>query len=1423
MGKLIFALSLLILVDNVFSQVTPNSSVYPATATQTVNVTPSGYTGDFNYNIIRVWEPLIPLTSDTSVRSVYKTTKEVKQTAQYFDGLGRPIQTVMKKVTHANGVYADAKDMVMPVIYDEFGRETYKYLPYVDTGSYGQFKINPFESQAAFMQQTYNPSSNTDGEKFFYSHSIIEASPLNRVTKTLAPGNSWTGSDRGVGMSYEFNDTNEVRLWTISMTMDSYASSSSYYGANQLYRTITTDEHGKRVVEYKNKEGKVVMKKVEISTTAATITSHTGWMCTYYVYDDFGRLRFVLPPKATESVVSSGTISSTIADELCFRYEYDNRDRMIIKKVPGAGEMEMVYDSRDRLVMVQDAYSRANDIGWVCTIYDDFNRPIRTYLWFADEGRSTCQDNVNEDINWVCSYSSPQLLTETYYDNYAWVSGSGSGLSSSIITTYNSNTNYFYTASNTSDPYPQSISSTSATLGMVTGTKVNVLGTSTYLYSVAFYDARGRAIQSQSTNYSGGNDTVTTQYDFAGRVLRVLTCHAKPGANTQRHIVLTKMEYDHAGRVTIIKKKINNSPEVTIAANTYDELGQLRKKNIGRKRNESSQNTYTSDPIDSLVYSYNIRGWTTGINKEYARSASGANNWFGMELSYDYGFTSSQYNGNISGIRWRSNGSDSMRAYGFGYDATNRLLKADFTQYAGAGSGAWNTSTGIDFSMKMGDGSDPTTAYDANGNILKMWQMGLKITSSATIDNLNYTYQTGSNKLAKVTDSVTTDNKMGDFKDGTNTGTDDYSYDANGNLILDQNKKISSIIYNHLNLPDSIRILGKGTIKYFYDATGNKLKKKTVDSTGTSVKTTVTIYLGGFVYQNDTLQFASQEEGRIREKRVGGQDTMYYDYFVKDHLGNVRMVLTDELKSDVYMATMENADSTIEQALFSNIASTKRTKPGGFDSDTSNHYTSWLKAVQTTTFGGKAAGTTLDVSKSIGIGKVLKVMAGDKVNVNVYGWQASSTPPEEITNQSAYENIIANLFSSGAQSIGDKLNPASLTSSVFLPGIQQFLSGQSNFDENTAYLNWILLDDEQLKYVSCSSGFQQLPTITGAKELIQANAGDGIEVPRNGYLFIYVSNSSLHDVYFDDLHIEHIRGPLLEETHYYPFGLTMAGISSKAAAFGSPENKKNKFQNQEFNHDLGVDMYEFKYRMDDPQIGRFWQIDPLANKYVYNSTYAFSENCVTSHVELEGLEKAPDYLTALNQTNVTTHLKSLSNNLSGVASITVSGGVGLTPKLQVGSFKLSGNATAVIVESTLSSDGKIVTKGSIGTLGGEASTKLGGVKGGVSLLSVKQEDGKTNTSIFGSGFTLKPPAVSKEVKDENDNGKVTAAADGQITVGGNMGIIGIQMSLNVIKAGLCVKDAILSFTNWMSESVKAKSENYFKPTTDLPVTPTSGR
>jgi len=91
--------------------------------------------------------------------------------------------------------------------------------------------------------------------------------------------------------------------------------------------------------------------------------------------------------------------------------------------------------------------------------------------------------------------------------------------------------------------------------------------------------------------------------------------------------------------------------------------------------------------------------------------------------------------------------------------------------------------------MKMGDGNDVNTAYDANGNIKQMQQWGWKITGSTQIDNLGYLYQSNSNKLAKITDTYSdAQTKLGDFHDGSNGCSDDYSYDVNGNLSLDNNK-----------------------------------------------------------------------------------------------------------------------------------------------------------------------------------------------------------------------------------------------------------------------------------------------------------------------------------------------------------------------------------------------------------------------------------------------------------------------------------------------------------------------------------------------------------------------------------------------------------------------------------------------------------
>src|SRR6202000_3299142 len=219
------------------------------------------------------------------------------------------------------------------------------------------------------------------------------------------------------------------------------------------------------------------------------------------------------------------------------------------------------------------------------------------------------------------------------------------------------------------------------------------------------------------------------------------------------------------------------------------------------------------------------------------------------------------------------------------------------------------------------------------------------------IDQLTYTYQPNSNKLQQVMDGANdTASLLGDFHYKTKSGSTDYTYEGNGSLIGDNNKGIDTLIYNYLNLPQQIHMKGKGNIFYTYDAAGAKLQKTVIDSV--SGLATLTGYLDGFQYQRrtpiapltggtDTLQFAAHEEGRVRWakqyfKRGDSAYSWQYDFTEKDHVGNTRILLTQESDTAQYMATMEAAFRARELALFYNIDSTSFAAshvPGGYPSD----------------------------------------------------------------------------------------------------------------------------------------------------------------------------------------------------------------------------------------------------------------------------------------------------------------------------------------------------------------------------------------------------------------------------------------------------------------------------------------------------------
>ncbi|MBL0335914.1 MAG: hypothetical protein IPP73_11620 [Chitinophagaceae bacterium] len=298
-------------------------------------------------------------------------------------------------------------------------------------------------------------------------------------------------------------------------------------------------------------------------------------------------------------------------------------------------------------------------------------------------------------------------------------------------------------------------------------------------------------------------------------------------------------------------------------------------------------------------------------------------------------------------------------------------------------------------------------------------------------------------------------------------------------------------------MPDSIRIKGKGIIKYIYDATGNKLKKVTIDSTSATVKTTTTLYLLGN-YMNDTLQFIGTEEGRTRPK---GTSLMVYDYMIKDHLGNVRMLLTDEKDTAYYpVASMESSTLANESLYYSGLE-LRDTKPNDFGDHLTSPdvYAARLQANNSDFMFGPAI--------------ALKVMAGDQFNLRVSSYWNNDPPkgapvdpfPSLLRLMSL---SIGNLSSSHAQA-NDLYN-----SEIITPALQSFLNSQSYDDSKPkAYINWILLD-ERFNLIASSSGFQQV----GGSGETTIHTFTSSPVTKNGYLYIYTSTASEDvDVYFDNL------------------------------------------------------------------------------------------------------------------------------------------------------------------------------------------------------------------------------------------------------------------------------------------------------------------
>jgi RHS repeat-associated protein len=1337
-----------------------------------------------NYNSITTFEPQVEKTSAQVLPHL--TIDEIKITTAYFDGLGRPLQTVQKSGS------PERKDVVQPFVYNEFGFETRKYLPVV-LGVNGKYKTHSSiltgGGDYTGLADTYtgvDPLVAIDAKPF--AETVLDLSPLQRSIKTGSPGVAWqpvgtasySSTDQTIKQDYQRNIDGEVKIWTyiapvIQSTLG-LVKSTATYTQKELFVFKTKDEDNNEIIEYKDKGGKVVLKKVAVSATEFAET--------HYIYDDLDNLVCVIQPEGVKQIGLSADFSTNDAtkedllSKFAFRYRYDARNRLVVKQVPGAKPVYMVYDLYDRVAMTQDGEQRKVN-KWLFTKYDGLARPVITGIYA--HGSSVNQEGMTQQFETSNSYAttSPKVAeqytgvaTTHGYSNNTFPSVSIAGtevLTASYYDLYSFKTLINNTAFNYQNNQltGQEASEFKRARGQLTGTKIKVLNTaSTFLYSVTYYDPKYRPIQTVAHNYANGIDIVTMRYDFV-KLLETKTSHTR-GANT--YVVKRRTDYDHVARPLKLYHLVgtNSSDEVSLSENVYNKIGQLVTKKLHSRNGEAAK--------QNIDLRYNIRGWLQGINETGTIEPS---DLFRMTLNYNTPTTkggAAQFNGNISEMLWTTVGLD-RQSYGYTYDKLSRLTEAKYYDH---------DSPYKDNRYNESIGTTGVSGYDLNGNIKKLTRNGKQdgtMRNFGLMDDLTYTYL--GNRLTKVEDNVITNTQEEGFKEIENA-SDDYYYDENGSMSKDVNKAINSITYNHLNLPVRVEKSATEYIVYTYDATGKKLSQQVFGSTPKT-----TDYLGEFIYENGALTLINHEEGRILPDNTAGAPRPWeYQYHLKDHLGNVRVTFSEKKTSTCYTATLEDSTRPQEEATFKGYGN--RSPFNLFDhtdAGTTNTYSQLLK-------GGS--------NSQVGLAKSFSVNSGDVLDIEVYAKYEAPSGPGNSPN--ALVNSLISAFGISASGTGplDGQQALNAFNSNYTAGP---LVGRTAYpyEDGTApraYVNYILFDEN---FALLDFGYDQVDYDARQVDAVPVVAHDylslHVKVKKKGYLYVYLSNEQPVEtnVYFDDLKISH-HTAIDQIQDYYPFGLTFNSYQRENSIAN-----KFKFQGQEHVDDLNLGWVSFKWRNHDPTIGRFFNVDPLSDKYVHNSVYAFSENKVTNHIELEGLEAVErkvldDPAKAANrggmkpvqaalQSNVSSNLKAASNSASNI----VSGNVGVQAAGIGVKVKVAG---ALHVEAS----GKVLSgeAGYSNKDGATASVSVAETSFGLKVANVGAEATSTNMTFDGQEFKIIDQSASANL------GPVQyGSSENEFSVGGTLGYLSAEVSANLDAVG----DAIDSTV----EAVKSYFQNLLPP------------
>ena len=218
--------------------------------------------------------------------------EQITYDVSYYDGLGYASQNVQ---IYASG--DEQQNIVQPFAYDGLYREEFRYLPYVRDNDNGRYDDEAILHQENFYRAKYELET---ASACAYVHTEYEPSALNRVLRTHKPGAEYQSDIRSMQTSYMGNAASTVLRLRVDPD-DRSLTADGYYAANELSGTHSTNEDGAVVITYTDKDDRMVYENRQLRNGSATEN-----IITYYVYDDCGRLTWVVTPKGSD-LLSAGS------------------------------------------------------------------------------------------------------------------------------------------------------------------------------------------------------------------------------------------------------------------------------------------------------------------------------------------------------------------------------------------------------------------------------------------------------------------------------------------------------------------------------------------------------------------------------------------------------------------------------------------------------------------------------------------------------------------------------------------------------------------------------------------------------------------------------------------------------------------------------------------------------------------------------------------------------------------------------------------------------------------------------------------------------------------------------------------------------------------------------------------------------------